>query len=629
MGDRRRLAAVLTAAALSCVVATGCAGVPQVGAIHKVAPAPNAQVGPDNQAQQAQGPVDGASPAAIIQGLLVAMSDGDDDAAAQFFTKDYSLHWRANEGQRRVVFSDALAPSQVPKQKDKWQVQLNESGVIDSTGNYSRANAVFPVTFTFTLVNGREYRISNVSQLGTFVRAADLSQVAAPVRLYFPSAATPPGAIPRLVPDTVFLKPDSQVSQVVEALLGGPTSWLAPAVRTTVPQTTSVLGVLPDTRTGLTTINLSSLPDRSQAATLEAQLAYTLAPAQFGVSTLQLQVMGVPLGNSFSLSDINPGYDPDVLPSDAPLYYISPQDTLVSLPSSPQQTTANGLSAGAAKPTPTTVLDHVGKVQRIAVATTPKADGTIPLAGVRTAPAGATLVLSSTKNPAADPWTSAALPAAKAMSTPSFQAGSSAVWTVVRNADDSTQVYRVPLADGSPGTPIPVDAQSDEDKSPMTKISALRLSRDGSRVALVAGGRAYVGVVVPPRADGGTWSISGLRPVITVDADASAVDVYWEDQTTVGVLTQAGDPPKITTSLSTASSDGYTVSPNGTVDHLTVGGSYSGALQFAGGPGQPWVASRDGTLTRQPSPDTSGEAVLPGDQPWEPIDHGTWPTYPG
>jgi hypothetical protein len=202
---------------------------------------------------------------------------------------------------------------------------------------------------------------------------------------------------------------------------------------------------------------------------------------------------------------------------------------------------------------------------------------------------------------------------------------------VVRNADDSTQVYRVPLADGSPGTPTPVAATSDEDKSRMTKITALRLSRDGSRVALVAGGQAYVGIVVPPRSEGDAWSISGLRPVITVDADASAVDVYWEDQTTVGVLTQPlqVNPAKVETSLSTVSSDGYTESPTGSVDHLAVAGSYSGALQFAGGPGQPWVASRNGMLTRQPSPDTSGEAVPPGNQPWDPVDHGTWPTYAG
>jgi hypothetical protein len=625
VADRRRLAAGLAAAALS-VAATGCAGVPQVGAIHRVAPAPNAQVGPDNQAQQAQGPSTGASPAAIIQGLMVAMSDGDDDAASLFFTKKYSTTWRANEAQRRVVFSDPPVP--VQNQKDKWSVQLVESGVIDSTGNYSRATGIFPVTFTFAVENG-EYRIKDVSQLGSFVRDNDLAQVAAPVRLYFPSAGTPPGVIPRLVPDTVFLKPDSQVSQVVQALLAGPTSWLAPAVRTTVPPSTTVEQVQTDARSGLTTINLSSLPDRSQENTLKAQIAYTLSAAQFGVSNVQLQVAGVPQGDPFSLGNISPSYSPDVLAADSPLYYVSQQDALVSQPGDAPQTATNGLPAGAAQSAPTTVLGHVDKVQRIAVATTANADGTTELAGVRTEPAGATLVLTSTKNPAANPWSTVALPAAKALSTPSFQTGSSAVWTVVRNASDSTHVYRVPLTDGSPGTPAPVVARLDDVKKELTKITALRLSRDGSRVALVASDQAYVGVVVPPRGDGDVWSISGLRPVITVAADDSAVDVYWEDQTTVGVLTQQGNPPKVATSLSTVSSDGYTLSAGGTVDHNEVGGSYSGALQFAGGPGQPWVASHDGTLTRQPSPDTSGEAVLPDNQAWEPIDHGTWPTYGG
>ena len=170
-------------------------------------------------------------------------------------------------------------------------------------------------------------------------------------------------------------------------------------------------------------------------------------------------------------------------------------------------------------------------------------------------------------------------------------------------------------------------------------ITALKLSRDGSRAALIVKregySQAYVGVVTHPDPNSGSvWSITSLRPVITVAKGDSDVDVFWADQTEIGVVVASpvanSNPTTYTSSVYRVSSDGYTVSTDGsTAPPLVDGVPNSSALQLAGGPHQPWVASVSGTLTRQPTAEPSTDQTSAAATKWTTIGFGSYPTYAG
>jgi hypothetical protein len=105
------------------------------------------------------------------------------------------------------------------------------------------------------------------------------------------------------------------------------------------------------------------------------------------------------------------------------------------------------------------------------------------------------------------------------------------VWTV----RDGREVLLVTL-DGHASR---IDLPQQQDIGP---IRALSLSRDGARVAVVAGPagneQLWIGVVARDN-DNGSTQISGLRPLDFGDTPVS--DVSWSDAGTVIALTHSGE----------------------------------------------------------------------------------------
>src|SRR5262249_14557293 len=125
---------------------------------------------------------------------------------------------------------------------------------------------------------------------------------------------------------------------------------------------------------------------------------------------------------------------------------------------------------------------------------------------------------------------------ATTMTRPTWQFGvsstqsSNEVWTVV----DGTNVIRLQRDKSNNWTALPVDATN---LSTYGKITDLRLSRDGVRVAVVADGKLYIGAVA--RVDNGT-SIAAPKLVPQV---TSVVSVDWLNQSTVMVATNSPTGP--------------------------------------------------------------------------------------
>jgi hypothetical protein len=83
---------------------------------------------------------------------------------------------------------------------------------------------------------------------------------------------------------------------------------------------------------------------------------------------------------------------------------------------------------------------------------------------------------------------------------------------------------------------LPVDFT---DLNPFGKITELRLSRDGVRVAVVAAGKLYIGAVT--RTDNGSGvKIASPKPVPQV---SDVISVDWLNQSTVMVATNAPTGP--------------------------------------------------------------------------------------
>jgi hypothetical protein len=101
------------------------------------------------------------------------------------------------------------------------------------------------------------------------------------------------------------------------------------------------------------------------------------------------------------------------------------------------------------------------------------------------------------------------------------------------------------VRDGRDVVLVTLDGHADRVDLPQEQqigpIRALSLSRDGARVAVVAGPagreRLWIGVVV--RGDNGSTQIQGLRPLDFGDTPVS--DVSWSDAGTVIVLTRSGE----------------------------------------------------------------------------------------
>jgi hypothetical protein len=628
----RRVATAVVAVAASLLMA-GCTGVPEAGAVHRTQAAQDVKGVADYPQQQAQGPQAKATQSSLIEGLLQAMSAGDNTDAQQFMTSDLGNQW--SPSQQVLVFDHANAPTADPRTGEKqWSVRFKQAAIIDSSSSYRRASGSVDVTFKLEQIAG-EWRVSSISQPGTFIAAQSLAQILTPKTLYFPSRSVGPSGVPRLVPDSVFLPrsstdPTGLVKQLLEA---GPTHWLAPAVSVTTPGPVQVLSVVTDS-SGLTTVNLQGNVSQQAVRTLEAQVAYTLNDAQPLVSS-QFQIVSNnrALGPAYTLNQVAAGYNPDVLASNAPFYYVR-KDQLV------MQTATNQVApnvAGATLPPepPTPVIAHVGGVGQIAVsAVVGQSSGspTEAVAGVLTGTGTATLEVGSIPSTLPAAWTSIPLPEAKALSTPSFDAVGRSLWTVATSPSGVTQVYRIPFGVGVPiGTPEPVEVTNTPGK-PLEDVTVVRLSRDGARAAVVAKGQAYVGVVAQHVSAGrAVWTISEARPIIT-DSSVTDVDVFWADKARVGVVVRDKQNAQ-DTKLETVAADGYAASDalNGSADGVSglgdVAGAPLGAVQFAGGPQLLWLVSYKGRMQRQPTPDTTDE--LNPDLSWDDLGEGTWPTYAG
>ena len=232
---RRRLRnTAVTALALAlAVLVTGCAGIPQSGApqIGQVVPTDE-----DPEVEfLAQGPEKDATQEQILRGFIDAASSPRDDyaTAREYLSPAIRSSWNPDASalidqanQRTVSTVDALT----------MNVSLLPVASVDASGEYSEFTDPQATTRGFSLVqvNG-QWRISAAPD-GVVLDEQKFSEVFNPYALsFFDPSWT------HLIPDLRwFPSRASTGTQIVTALLNGPSDWLAGAVTSAFPEGTQL-----------------------------------------------------------------------------------------------------------------------------------------------------------------------------------------------------------------------------------------------------------------------------------------------------------------------------------------------------------------------------------------------------
>ncbi|HEX3897760.1 MAG TPA: LpqB family beta-propeller domain-containing protein [Mycobacteriales bacterium] len=558
--DWIRVPALIGALATS----AACAGVPDSGGVHLGAPVAAAGQGSEGLAihEVPALPLPGATPVELVAGFLRSMVDSDNGYAVARSYLGHGAAWNASAG--TAVYADPPTINRVDT--THVEVRARQVGVIAPGGTYRVAPGTLRRTFTLSH-RGGEWRIASLGS-GALLSTDDVEQVLQPASIYF---LTPNGE--RVVPEPVLEPPEEPglATTLIRALLAGPDPLLAGGVQTAAPRGTSLVGNVPISASGVAEVDLSAGVRQitgAQLVGLSAQIVWTLRQIP-SVTAVRLLATGASLSTSDapSLQPVRswPQFDPSAPPSTPGVLLVhagavTGLDAVV-----PQALRAAGLMSPARS-----------------------ADGTL-VAAVRRTADGTQLLTGDAAGPL--------LPRLRApsLTAPCFTPDGR---TLV--ATSSGQVYSVTLN----GTVHPVGLPQALRGRP---IRALAVSRDGTRLALVVGGRS-------PELQVATLAERHDREIVTdsrivLPATFDVAGVAWSDADQL-VTTTAGDHGGARRVIE-VSVDGYSV-----VD-LSGPGLPTDVDAVAAAPGRPFLASGAAGTWRL------------GGRRWERVSTAVSPSYAG
>jgi hypothetical protein len=434
----------------------GCTGMPAGGGTHVVRHV--TADGPDLPEPRvfripALAPKEGAAPDDIVRGFLVAHGDPRNDHAIARKYLAPQVTW--NDDALVTVAATRVGTPVIDGDTATVRTTVDRVGLISRLGEFRPASPVRQVlTFQLRRVAGVGWRLAQAPP-GLVVGRDELGSTFDRVTLYFPNQAR------RLVPAPVFLPATGQpVGSAANALLDGPRGWIAPALRSAIPNNTELLDT-PTVIDRVATVNFSReirLAPQETLGALVAQVVWTLTEPALQVDAVHVQVEGSTL-----VVPGHPGlrdhrrtdwaeYAPVPDTADSRLFFVRDGGTYAR--------------------------DDAGRVTRLPVtqalvSVAVNREGT-RLAGVTVAARGRQSLVLVDLTGAAPPR---AAFTSERITAPTWEPGGDVVW-VAHSAGGTQQVVAVPTGPG------PVAAVSGPLPGPVT---SLRLSPDGSRVALVTG----------------------------------------------------------------------------------------------------------------------------------------------
>jgi Lipoprotein LpqB beta-propeller domain/Sporulation and spore germination len=496
-----RIAGLLVAAG-ALLVSTGCANIPVTSppqVIPQSVPAAAPAAGGDLRYDGIV-PRRGESPEDIVRDFLRAGGsiERSHTRARAYLTARASKKWNDNAG---AVVIDNSFYLDARQGGSVILLSAQRHGRVNDDGSYVPGEGASPYTFRLTKVDG-EWRIDNPPP-GLLIEMSTFESAYRAYEVYFLNATGT-----KVVPDTRWYSapPDSLATLLVTALERGPSKWLEDAVQSDLNGVTLRTNIVQER--DRVKVNLTGLGDQADTLTPGgfAQLVWTLS--QLGVGGVEvyadgqlIKPAGAPDLALQQLSDWR-GFDPNGLSVNASGYFI--RDGAV-------WTTKDAPLAGPA-----------GRSSFRAVSVAASIDERSVAVVRRTATGGRALYVGA-------PGSLRSTVSGTTLSRPTWGSETREVWTV----RDGHEVVLVTLN----GHASRVDVPQVQEIGP---IRSLSLSRDGARVAVVAGPagreRLWVGVVLR---DNGATQIQGLRWLDFGDTPVS--DVSWTDAGTVIALTRSGE----------------------------------------------------------------------------------------
>ena len=591
MTDVNNWLRVRWAVAVSAVVwASACTAVPDSGGVHAgnaVAPSATTKVN-----VQARTPVPNDTPQNIVLGFQFA--NADIGVAKAYLTDGAS--WQP---QGVKVVGDSSTVTVVPNgDTSTVKVAYTQVGSLAADGTYQPfqpSPESPPLEYDYTLSKGAaekgQWRITNPPPFSVLT----VDQIESTYQKGYVYFLRPDEQM--LVPVRVFLPVREHFADALLAvLLHGPPVWLKSAVTTAIPARTALMQPSSEVG-GVTTVELSreiaSASDAERNA-IAAQISYTLAnSATPGQDFGQLRILaggqpflsckGLPLQTAHDCA----GFDGDAVPLN---FYFTDLDHR-------SRDHLNRLLPGDTGAFGITNLQAASLVPRASSSGTPDL-----IAGV-TQGTGSELDLYA--GPVTQPQK---LLEGFAFTTPSWDSLGN-LWTVQRVTSSSAPEIRVAPA-GKATLPGPI-AVPPILLANNKVIQQLKVSRDGTRIAVLAVSTAGVGQVLVGAVtkDGTITNFYPVAPSLT-----TARDFVWASSTRLEILATAPSNavPGTTSQMWSVDVDGW---PPSLADQLILP---DGTSSIADAPGEGVVV---GT--------TSNVIERLANNSWQVVGDGTSPRYPG
>ncbi|MGF6883444.1 hypothetical protein ABIA39_004896 [Nocardia sp. GAS34] len=490
---------------------------------------------PDSSAPQALGtinheptstapaqPAPGIDPDVLVRNFLSATADPTDrhQAARLFLSPAAALSWDDTASTAIVDAPDTLRTSRTPTTAT-YEIRGRKLGELGADGSFRAQDSTYEAVIQMTKTGG-EWRIDQLPP-GVVVDSSAFYKSYRRYSLYFANSSGT-----SMVPDLRWIStPKEQLTQRLLSLLAeGSQHALAPAVRNLLAPPVTLRGGI--TKANGETDNVGVglggvMIDFAGASGLEphnkellaAQVVLTLAGADI-LGPYDLLADGKPLderfaANGYSVGDaaaLNPMTDRH---AGIGLHALRDGSLVAVDPDKGEIVPAPGYF-GTARNLQSAGISEDGQVVAAV------ADSGRP------APAPArTLVIGSY-----DGTATFSVAQGNTFTRPSWTSDGGSVWTVI----DGNRVIRavhdhatgnVSVQDVDTST-LTVGQPNSTDPVPRLPITDLRISHDGARAAIIAGGKVYMAVVVPH--PDGRYSLESPLPV-AVDLSTTAVSIDW------------------------------------------------------------------------------------------------------
>lgn len=483
---------------LAAAVLAGCAGIPTSGQVVAHEDIDSAGRAAPYVGGEVQGPQPGQTPEQIVDGFLEAMNfyEANYETAREYLTSGAAREWDP-DASTTVYWAE---PTTQQAGQNRVQVQVNVWATVQAQRAFEEAESgtVNEHSLVLEEVDG-EWRIANPPP-GLIIRDADFNEEFAAYDLFFYE----PG-FQALVPDTVYLPVRGPVATLLaQNLLEGPSARLERAVASAFPESTRLAVDAVAVTDGQADVKLTEdalAANGSQRQQMVVQLAWTLGQLP---DVDQVNVHG----GQVLLDEATTRRFPDSNPaSTRALSLFAVTDAgVVRLDDNRVATPVEG------------PLSELPGVEDVAVG--PSMSSAVVVDEGRTTLKWSELAAGASLEIVAH---------GRQLRSPSVDLTGLA-WVIEGSGTSSKLVVASPVSEPAV---VPISGLDGR------RLDAVAVAADGARIALVAEGAVYDGVVVR---DDYPYDVrvENVRPVDHSDITGSAIDVAWNQYDELAVLT-AGD----------------------------------------------------------------------------------------